>query len=95
MDQKSLLLNGRGVNRMNNFQYEWWAVSIKSEVGTMTWEFKGKDKEHVIKQIEKEIKRRDSEKNQKKPASEREERILKVYWETLKFDRKGYSRTMR
>ena len=77
---------------MGSFQYEWWTVDIRSETGRLTWEFKGKNKDSVIKQIEREIKRRDSEKNLAKDCWHREARILEVYWDTLTLDRTGYQR---
>lgn len=77
---------------MGLYQYEWWDVVITDETGTMTWEFKGKDKEHVIVQINKAIKDTNSDENQARDIWHRRARILKVQWETLTLDRKGYQR---
>ena len=59
----------------SSFNYEWWTVRIKERTGILTWEFKGKNKDHIIKQIQKEMKKGD---------------ILEVYWDTLTLDRIGY-----
>ena len=61
----------------SSFNYEWWTVRIKERTGILTWEFKGKSKDHIIKQIQKEMKKGD---------------ILEVYWDTLTLDRIGYQR---
>lgn len=77
---------------MESFQYEWWTVEIKYQSGTYVIEFKGKSKENVIKQIEKEVKESNSQKNLEKDFWHRKQRILEVYWDTLQLDRKGYQR---
>lgn len=79
---------------MTNFQYEWWTVEIAVEnMGFDTWEFKGKSKDHIIKQIEKAIKDTNSEDNLKKGWLEgRKQRIREVRWDTLKLDHIGYQR---
>lgn len=79
---------------MANFHYEWWTVQIAVEQGGFeTWEFKGKSKDHVIKLIEKEIKKTNSEENLKKTWFEgRKQRIREVDWETLTLDHIGYQR---
>ena len=61
----------------SGFNYEWWTVRVKERTGILTWEFKGKNKDHIIKQIQKEMKKGD---------------ILEVYWDTLTLDRIGYQR---
>lgn len=78
---------------MKTFEYQWWTVQIQSETGVCTWEFKGKDKDHVIKQITKEVTKTNSPENLKKSFFQgRKERIIKVFWETLKLDRTGFQR---
>lgn len=77
---------------MASFHYEWWTVDIKTETGTVTWEFKGKSKDHVVRQIKSEIKDSNSEKNQARIVWERKQKIIEVYWDTLKLDRTGYQR---
>ena len=77
---------------MSKFNYEWWVVDIRTPVGIYPCEFKGKDREHVIKQIEKEVRFTNSEKNLSAPFWSRRNQILEVYWDTLKLDRTGYQR---
>ena len=74
------------------FQYEFWTVEIRYDVGRFLTEFKAKDKEHAIRQIEKEIKFTNSEKNLSASWQRRRNRIIEVYWDTLKLDRVGYYR---
>jgi len=71
---------------MVNFHYEWWAVSIKATTGVDTWEFKGKTKENIIRQIKKEVKAINSGKRGFVPQ------IVEVYWDTLTLDRIGFQR---
>lgn len=71
---------------MANFHYEWWTVSIKSTTGVETWEFKGKNKENVIRQIKKEVEAVNGGKRGFVPQ------IVEVYWNTLKLDRIGFQR---
>lgn len=71
---------------MVNFNYEWWTVSIKSTTGVDTWEFKGKNRENIIRQITKEVKAVNSVKRGFVPQ------IVEVYWNTLKLDRIGFQR---
>lgn len=77
---------------MAQFQYEWWTVEITDESGTNVWEFQGKSKESVIRQIEKEVRDSNSEENGKKSFWNRKPRILNVNWDSMKLDRKGYRR---
>lgn len=63
---------------MANFQYEWWVVDIRYRAGICSVEFKGKDRDSVIRQIKKE------------EASD--DLIVEVLWDTLQMDRKGYQR---
>lgn len=77
---------------MAEFNYEWWTVEIKYACGTMTTEFKGKSKDHVIKQIERFVKKSNSEKEQSKPIWFRPNLVIEVHWDTLKLDRIGYQR---
>lgn len=63
---------------MANFQYEWWTVDIRYRVGICSTEFKGKNRDSVIRQIKKE------------EASD--DLIIEVLWDTLQMDRKGYQR---
>ena len=76
---------------MAGFEYEWWTVDITTEGGRCGCEFKGKNKENVIRQIEKEIEFTNSERNLSKGFM-REPRIITVHWDTLELDRKGYAR---
>ena len=75
-----------------SFQYQWWTVEILFDCGKMTAEYKGKSKDGVIKQIEKEIAFTNSEKNLSASWLERKNQIKKVYWDTMKLDRVGYQR---
>lgn len=77
---------------MNKFQYEWYTIKIKDQSGTLNYEFKGKSKESVIKQIKKMVEYTNSEENAKLDIWHRQPKILEVYWETLTLDRKGYQR---
>lgn len=77
---------------MADFHYEWWTVEITTTCGIYTWEFKGKSKEHVIKQIEKEVSYSKSEMNLAKDIWHRQPEILEVHWNTLVLDRIGYQR---
>lgn len=63
---------------MANFQYEWWTVDIRYRAGTFSTEFKGKNRDSVIRQIKKE------------EASD--DLVVEVLWDTLHMDRKGYQR---
>lgn len=71
---------------MKTFNYEWWVVSIHFTNGTVDCEFKGKNKENIIRQIKKEVKEINSGKRGYQPQ------IIEVYWETLRLDRIGYQR---
>lgn len=77
---------------MAEFHYEWWTVDIRDACGRMTWEFQGKDRDHIIRQIEKEVKFTNSEKNALMDFWHQKPKILEVYWDTLKLDRIGYRR---
>lgn len=75
-----------------SFQYEWWTVQMTVEGnGVMTAEYKGKSRDHVIRQIEKEIAFTNSEKNLS-AGWKRQSRILDVFWNTLTLDRVGHQR---
>ena len=80
-----------------SFQYEWWTVDILLGVGQVTAEFKARSKEHVIKQIKREVEKTNSPENLAKPWYDRTWRqpIKEVYWETLTLDRVGYQRKFR
>lgn len=69
---------------MGNFQYEWWNIDIKFSNGTYTMEFKGKDQEHVKKQILKYV-----DKNNKDPYTAP---VVEIFWNSMVLDRKGYAR---
>lgn len=71
---------------MKTFNYEWWVVSIHFTNGTVDCEFKGKNKENIIRQIKKEVKEINSGKRGYQPQ------IIEVHWETLRLDRIGYQR---
>ncbi len=77
---------------MAEYNYEWWTVQITDTAGTVTWEFKGKNKNNVIRQIKKLVKETNSKENAQKPALFRKAPITAVHWETLKLDRVGYQR---
>lgn len=77
---------------MANFNYEWWTVDVKTPVGVITMEFKGKDRAHVVKQIEKEVRYSNSNENLTLHWTEQHNQILEVYWDTLTLDRVGYQR---
>ena len=77
---------------MSKFHYEWWTVNIKYPTGTRCREYKGKNKDGVIKQIKKEIKYTNSPENLNKPILFQDARIVSVDWDTLKLDRIGYQR---
>lgn len=77
---------------MGSFEYEWWTVSIRFPAGVCVCEYKGKSKESVIRQINREIKQSNSKENLELPIWKQKQQILQVYWETLKLDRKGYQR---
>lgn len=76
-------------SKMGAFEYEWWTVDVKTEGGTITYEFKGKNRENVIKQINKEVKKSN---DPDLPWWERGARIIEVFWNTLTLDRVGYQR---
>lgn len=69
---------------MGSFQYEWWNIDIKFSNGTCTMEFKGKDQEHVKKQILKYV-----DKNNKDPYTAS---VEEIFWDSMVLDRKGYAR---
>lgn len=71
---------------MTSFHYEWWTVKILYTCGTLTCEFKAKNKDNAIRQIKKEVKDTNSGKKGFCPH------IIEVYWDTLKLDRIGYQR---
>ena len=75
-----------------NFEYEWWTVSIRFPTGTITCEYKGKSKEHIIKQINREITQSNSPENLSRKWNDpkRKDQILEVHWDTLKFNRSRY-----
>lgn len=72
-----------------NFEYEWWTVKIRFATGTVPCVYKGKNKESIIKQIEREVKRSNTPENLQ---TMRYMPIKEVFWDTLTFDRKGYQR---
>ena len=77
---------------MTTFQFEWWTVKIKYSTGIYTVEYKGKNKESVLRQIEKDRKQSNSEENLQKPWLERMDQILDVDYDSLTLNRKGYQR---
>lgn len=77
---------------MSKFNYEWWTVRILDTSGWNTWEFKGKSKENVVRQINKEVAYTNSKENANRPFWERKARIIKVDWDSLTLDRIGYQR---
>ena len=74
------------------WHYEWWTIDIRYDAGVMTTEFKGKSKENVIRAIKKMVKDSNSEENLNAPWWYRQNRVIEVYWDTLKLDRVGYQR---
>ena len=78
---------------MGSFQYEWWTVDVQYPHGRLATEFKGKSKDHVVKQIKKWVLDCNSEKSQSEPLWwKRPDRVLEVFWDTLVLDRTGYKR---
>lgn len=69
---------------MADFHYEWWLIDVLETTGHITWEVKGKTKEHALKQIEKRVKNQ----NENKYCGN----VIEVYWNTLRLDRIGYQR---
>ena len=65
------------------YHYQNWLIKITTESGTDVWEFKAKSKEHVIRQIKREQRFRDSEKNLNQPWFYRQPRILSINWDSL------------
>ena len=77
---------------MGRFNYEWWTIKITDQSGTNTWEFKGKSKDHVIRQIRKEYNDTNSAENAARDYWHRKPRILSIDWDSLTLDRIGYQR---
>lgn len=75
-----------------SFQYQWWTVDVQYPHGRLATEFKGKSKDHVIKQIKKWVSDCNSEKSQSKPFWVRPSQVIEVFWDTLVLDRTGYQR---
>lgn len=77
-----------------HFEYEWWTVVIRQTVGTNTFEFKSRSKEHAIKQIQRYVDKSHSSENLNQTCLwDRIAEVEEVYWDTLKLDRVGYQRT--
>ena len=74
----------------DKFQYEWWTVDLLLSTGRCTTEFKGRDREHVIRQINNYVKRTNSAENISDPWHKKGNPVKAVYWETLSFDRRGF-----
>lgn len=77
---------------MKTFNYEWWTVTIRFDCGTMDCEYKGKNKENIIRRIKKDFEYTNSKENLNAPWYKRKSQILEIYWETLRLDRIGYQR---
>lgn len=77
---------------MAKFNYEWWTVEVRFDCGTIVCEYKGKNKENVIRQIKKDFKDTNSQENLNAPWWKRRNQMVEVYWETLELDRIGYQR---
>lgn len=77
---------------MSKFNYEWWTVDITDTAGRITWKFKGKNKDNVIRQINKAVSESHSKENAERDCWHRMPRIIEVHWDTLKLDRVGYQR---
>lgn len=77
---------------MSNFHYEWWTVRILDTTGWCTWEFKGKNRENVVRQINAEVSDTNSKENTTRPFWKRKPKIIKVDWDSLTLDRVGYQR---
>lgn len=73
-----------------SFEYEWWTVDLQLGIGRITTQFKGRDKDHVIRQINNYVKRTNSPENLADPWHKKGNPVKSVYWETLMFDRKGF-----
>lgn len=77
---------------MTKFQYEWHTIDIRFGVGTITCEYKGKNKDVVIKHIKREYEKSNSVENMSKPIAIRKQPMIEIFWNTLKLDRVGYKR---
>lgn len=77
---------------MAQFHFEWWTVDLLLDTGRTTAEYKGRSKEHVIRQIKSEVKKSNSAENLSAPWFKRMNQIKEVYWDTLQIDRIGYQR---
>ena len=79
---------------MASFNYEWYTIKMEDSCnGIMTYEFKGKSKDHVIKTIKTYVKKINAlAKDTKLPWWDRGAEITAIYWETLTLDRIGHQR---
>ena len=77
---------------MKSFHYEWYTVDIRTESGILTYEFKGRSRDSVIRQINKRAEYTNSDKNLSQSWLYREARMLEIFWDTLTLDRTGYQR---
>ena len=76
-----------------SFQYEWWTVDIIYTTGKDCTEFKGKSKDHVIRQINNWVEKKNKKHNDPSlPWWERGDGVIEILWETLTLDRVGYQR---
>ena len=78
---------------MVKFNYEYYTVDVIYTVGKMTTEFKGRDRDHVIKQIKSWMVRKNKQHTDTSiPWWKRGEGVKEIIWETLKLDRTGHQR---
>lgn len=76
---------------MGSFQYEWWLVDVIINGTRMALEVKARNKENAIKQIEK-MANPEKAKDFFEEITAKQLTEGKIFWETLRLDRKGYQR---
>ena len=76
---------------MSSFQYEWWLVDVIINGTKMALEVKAKNKENAIKQIEK-MANLEKAKTFEEMITATQLTEGKIFWETLRLDRKGYQK---
>ena len=74
------------------YSYEWYTVDIVYSNGRHTTEFKAKDRDSVIRQINTFVRLSNSDKMQSLNVFLRPQRVIAVDWNTLKLDRVGHQR---
>ena len=78
---------------MAQYNFEWWTVEIVYTTGKALTEFKGKSREHIIRQINAWVMKQNKKHNDTSLTWwERGEGIKEVLWDTLTLDHVGYQR---